>query len=123
MALPKRKGDRGSSPPPNDQPDWHAHYDIENPSDVDAYVLRYPFLAGLLDDAPARIAQHFGPYSGLSLEAPVDPEDGTQHLYLYVRTTAPFEDVLARRDRLDDEWWLDAMLAARTRMTIDVEFA
>lgn len=122
MALPKRKSDKGSSPP-DDQSDWRSYYEIENPADIDAYVRRYPFLVALLHDAPARIARHFGPYSGLCLEAPVDPEDGTQHLYLLVRTPAPFEDVLARRDRLDDEWWLDAMLDARARMTVDVEFA
>jgi hypothetical protein len=126
MALPRRRTsqpdqDRQAGAP-GPAPDWHALYEIENPAQVDAYVRRYPFLVPLLTDAPDHIARHFGPHRGLVLEAAVFHDDGTQHLYLLVRTTDALEDAVTRRDRLDEQWWLDAMLDARARMTIDVEF-
>ena|SRR5687768_15107709 len=126
MALPRRRTqqrdeDRQASAPGGDA-DWHALYEIENPAEVDAYVAAHPFLVPLLSNAPERIRRYFGPHRGLALEAPVFADDGTQHLYLLVRTADPLKDVMASRDRLDEHWWLDAMIEARARMTIDVEF-
>jgi hypothetical protein len=122
MALPRRRADHKQDARSGDQPDWHASYEIENAADVDAYVDRHRFLRPLLLEAPARIAESFGPHDGLALEAPIDPEDSSRHLYLRIRTAAPFESVQRARDRLDDEWWIGAMREARGRMTVDVEY-
>ena len=126
MALPHRRTPSHSQEPqasrPGSEPDWHAYYQIENPADVDAYVRRHPYLEPLLSRAPDQIARHFGAHRGLVLDAPVFPDDGTQHLYLLVLTADPFDEVVVRRDRLDKQWWLDAMVKAQARMTVDVEF-
>jgi hypothetical protein len=126
MALPRRRTPQQDEGRPAGAPgadvDWHALYEIENPAEVDAYVRRYPFLVPILIKAPDHIARHFGAHCGLVLEAPIFPDDGTQHLYLLVRTADPFDEVVAHRDQLDEQWWLDAMVEARSCMTIDVEF-
>ncbi len=104
--------------------DWRSPYDIEDRSAVEAFIDRHPFLTSLLERAPAAIQARFGPHAGLRLEVLADPDaEGAEHLYLFIRTGDDFEDVLRRRGRLDDEWWLDAMLDARGHMTLDVEFA
>lgn len=122
MALPNRRDDSPAGGQHEPAPDWRAAYEIESPAEVDAYVTRHPFLVPLLAEAPLRIAEHFGTHHGLVLEAPVDPEDGSQLLCLYIRAMGNARHVAERRDRLDDRWWLDALVAARTRLIVDVEF-
>jgi hypothetical protein len=99
MALPQRHSD-----------DWHAHYDIENPTEVDAYVRRYPSLVLLLERAPEEIAAAFEEDVRLVLRHELDPEDAPPSAYLSVDilTARDDGDALVRFDRFDD-WWLDAM--------------
>ncbi len=101
--------------------DWRARYELINVDEVEAYVRRHPFLVPLLVEAPDRITALFGPHRGLVLEAPVFPDDGTQHLYLNVRTSDAIDVAMERRERLEEGWWLDAMRQARARMTVDLE--
>jgi hypothetical protein len=119
MALPNRDVGAGRSASAADA--WQAPYEFENRDMVLAYVARHPFLVPLLERAPAAIARHFGDHDDLLLEVVADPDsDGAEHLYLYVLTRGGVEEVLRRRARLDDGWWIDAMLDARGRMTVDV---
>jgi len=126
MSLPMQGQHR---PRPNEagvgsQPDWHTFYSVAGDGMVDSFVARYPSLRPLLAHAPAAIDRYFGPHAGLRLEVFADPDaEGAEHLYLFVRTDAPFEEAYERQRRLDEEWWLDAMLEARGMMTVGIELA
>jgi hypothetical protein len=125
MAPPRRRRLDGkqvrSAGAPRGEPDWRASYELVDPDEVEKYVRRHPFLVPLLIEAPDRITDLFGPHSGLVLEAPVFSDDGTQHLYLTVRTSNGVDVARTRRERLEEGWWLDAMRQARARMTVDIE--
>ncbi len=121
MALPQHRADTSSSGPEAGV-DWRMLYDIESPEAVESYVGRNSFLVPLLRRAPAAIGLHFGNHEGLRLEVSVDPDEGDEHLYLYVIAEGDYEEMLERRERLDNDWWIDAMRDARAQMTVDVEF-
>lgn len=122
MALPQRRPDSGVAGP-EAVVDWRSLYQIEDLEAVDADVARNGFLGRLLSRAPAAIAEHFGDHEGLRLDLVTFPDEGDQHLYLYVRAKGDYDGVLRRRERLDDNWWIDAMLDAHGTMTVDLEFA
>jgi hypothetical protein len=111
MALPKHRADHSRGEPLGGDIDWRTRYDIENLTDVDAYVDRFPSLAPILAQAPRQIATAFGEDIRLILRSEVDPEDETAIPYLVVDILMrqDVEDVLARLYRFEDIWWLDAM--------------
>lgn len=122
MAVPKHRADEERSPS-GVTADWRSAYRIENAGVTEAFVERHPFLVPLLRHAPSAIERHFGEHGGLRLETVTDlGEEAFEHLYLYVRTDRAVDDAIERQRRLEEDWWLDAMLDARGEMTIGVEF-
>lgn len=123
MALPQRHTS-------STQQDWRALYRIENPADVDAYVAKYPIVASILTEAPARIAATFEEHPRLVLSCEFDPEgfspieDATDaengphsgedeaigdYLVVDIMTKRDADDAFARLNRFDESWWLNVI--------------
>ena len=122
MALPKRRRDQKQIRSTDGQPDWHTFYDVENPAEVDKFVAQNDFLSGLLRAAPAEIGSRFGPATSLRLEFVVDPEDDppSGYLSLGIRTVLDDDHAYEQLDRLDEEWWIDAIRDSQGLLTIDI---
>lgn len=86
-----------------------------------AYLERHPHLVPLLVDVAAAIGQFFPPEDRPYLQVIDDPDTQTVQLYAIVRTSLPPDEADERLDRLDEEWWLDAVERAHGDLTIDVE--
>ena len=110
MALPRRR----TPPPDSDRPasvpgsesDWHALYEIENPAEVDAYVVAHPNVLPVLVRAPVEITRQFGEDVALILRCVVDPDDDppSDYLSLGIQTRLDDDQAYARRDQLDQAW-------------------
>ena len=126
VALPRRlssQPDRDrQAGAPGPAPDWHALYEIENPAEVDAYVAEHPGIASMLERASTEITARFGANTTLLLEHVVDPDDDppSEFLALDIRTSLGDEEAYERRNRLDEEWWFDAIREAPGVLTIDL---
>ena len=78
-----------------------------------------------MEEARTRTRAIFGEDADLVLEvqADRDSEEPDEHLYVMLRTGLPSAEATKRLDKLDEDWWLDAVPQARGRMTIALEFA
>lgn len=99
-----------------------ARYEIRPLFLVRSFINVHPFLVPLLHEAPAVIERYFGLGVPLSLEI-FQPVDDPAHaeLFLLIRWAGSPEDAHRRMDALDQDWWLDAAVAARGVMNIDLE--
>ncbi len=97
-------------------------YQFKNPAEVKGFLGQHPYLTDTLLDAVAQIPTYYGENAQLALEVVQDFDDGERLLFAFVRTALPVPEVLARRDRFDDEWWLDASLQTQGQLIFDVEF-
>ena len=76
------------------------------------------FLIPLLFEAYGEVFTTFDKDTDLSLK--VKAEDGTEKLYLLIRTSdLQAYDLL---DELDENWWIDAIPRANHKMNIDLEY-
>lgn len=86
------------------------------------FLERYPFLIPLLLEARDKVQEYF-PGSPTVLETVSDPEaSGDDQLVLFIVTDSDPEQVLDSLDRLDENWWLDALDRAQGKLGISVEF-
>jgi len=78
----------------------------------------------VLEEAIPHIRAAFGEVDELRLELTRDPEtvDEESCLFILIRTPLAWRQALARLDRLDDAWWLEASRATDGRLCIDVDF-
>ena len=98
-------------------------YVFRRPEEVIEFLEDHPFLVALLFDAHPQIVKHFGPRPDAVLEVVADPEAmADRELFVLVRTDLPPDDALCRLERLDMDWWLDAMDRAHASLCIDLEF-
>jgi hypothetical protein len=107
MALPKRRPDHIRP-----DPEWHMLYEIENPADVDAYVLRFPSLIPILAQAPRHLAASFKDDLRLTLRSEIDPEEealAAPYLVVDILMSHETDDALDRLYDFEETWWLDAM--------------
>ncbi len=66
----------------------------------------------------------FGSHPEVALEVIIDSEAvDDRELFAFIRTSLPSDEVLTKLDRLDHEWWLDAMDRAKGKLCIHVEFS
>lgn len=102
-------------------PAWRDLYRIIAPAEVERMVHSNPFLEQILRAAPGEIAARFGESTAIELGVFADPDDdGDAQLVLTVRSDLDPETALARLHRVEDEWWLGAMVVANLLLTIDV---
>ena len=126
MALPGRRtpghDEERQAGASGAESDWHAFYEIENPTEVDAYVAEHPIVAAILSEAPSHVAAAFGEASSLVLRHEIDPDDkpASDYLIVDIMTTSDADDAHERLTRFDDAWWIDDALprVARAGATI-----
>ncbi len=97
-------------------------YQFRNHNNVTGFLREFSFLAGLLVETHAMIRQHFGTASEIDLEVVEDPETEERQLFALIKTFLPPEEAIEALDRLDREWWLDALPGAHGKLSIDVEY-
>jgi hypothetical protein len=126
MALPQRRtprtGPAGAVEAHAGGTDWHTLFQIQNPADVDRFVAEHPGLVPILRRASAEIIARFGSDVELRLEHTVDPEDEppSEILELDIRSGLDHDEAYARRNRLDNEWWFDAIREVAGLLIIDL---
>jgi hypothetical protein len=114
MALPQRREAQPSQ-------DWHRHYQIENPDEVEAYVAEHPSVAAILDEAPNEIRAVFGDAGTPRLRMNWDPEDGDCWLFIRIPVDDEGPSALPLIEALEHRWWLDRMTTTDATIGFDVE--
>jgi hypothetical protein len=98
-------------------------YQFKDYAVVRAFLNSNAFLILLLREAHNKIKSHFGFDTEIGLEVFTDPEsDDGQKLFALIFTALPVDEALERLERLDQEWWLDAITRAKERLNLDVEY-
>jgi hypothetical protein len=72
-----------------------------------AYILQRPKLAMFLVTEAYNNIRRFFKNEKLKLTLNEDIETGEKILFLYILTSLPVDEALAKLNQLDDEWWLD----------------
>ena len=113
MALPRRR---------ENQPvqGWRAHYQIENPDEVEAYVAEHPSVTAILDEAPNEIRAVFGDVETPRLRMNWDPEVGDCWLFIGIPWADVGPTVLPLIDKFDERWSLNPTTAHDTTVVVDV---
>lgn len=89
---------------------------------VGSFLRENSFLLPFLIETHGKIQEHFGPHVDVTLEVFTDPEaEDSQQLFALIHTGLPLEDEEDILENLYDEWWLDALPAARGKLVISVE--
>ncbi len=98
-------------------------YALRRPEEVSSFLQSNSFLIPLLFEARIHIERHFGWYAPAFLEVVSDPEaPDDRELYALIGTELPPGQALAKLERLDEQWWLDALPRAKGKLCIDLEF-
>jgi hypothetical protein len=98
-------------------------YQWRNPMRIGQFLRKETYLLPILVDLPVAIASSFGggvplAISVVSYGAPfIDDE-----IDVAVRTRRDVDDARLRMDAFDEAWWLDAMMCARGKMSVSLEF-
>ncbi len=92
--------------------------------EVKVFLDANPFLIPILLQAHPVIRRCFSSTTQAVLEVVHDPEGGAANdeLFVFIQTAEEAEEALAKLDRLDREWWIDASEQVQCRMTISVEY-
>lgn len=97
-------------------------YVFRKPTETLQFLEVYPFLIPLLREAYTNIRKHF-PTSAAFLEVVADPEAfEEEQLVIFIATDSAPDQATECLDRLDDEWWLDALEYAQGKLCITLEF-
>lgn len=98
-------------------------YVFKDHREVKEYIEINPFLIPLLFEAYGKIKLYFESYPQVFLEVVTDPEVPDDiKLVAFIRTCMEPKEALDRLDRLDREWWLQAMERAQGKLCIHLEF-
>jgi len=95
--------------------DWLASlYQFRDYARVEEFLRANPSLTGLLLEAHKKIRDYFGTGTPIALEVFTDYEGESESgeegpLFALILTDLPWEEASNRLDRLDEEWWIDAM--------------
>ncbi len=89
---------------------------------VKSFLEEHPFLIPLLQEAHIQIKRYF-PNSDVVLEVVTDPEiPDEKQLVAFIVVEQTAEEASQALDRLDEEWWLDALDRAQDMFHITLEF-
>ncbi len=98
-------------------------YDLRDRPQVMAFVACNLFLVPLLQQIPEQVEKHFGGPARLSLEVVVDQEEkNDKELVAFVCTGLSPDEAFARLRAFDRGWWLGALVDARGKLLVHVEF-
>jgi len=99
------------------------YYLFRNRHEVLQFLQKHSFLLPLLVEAYGKIAEYFETFSSVVLEVITEPEaENDRELFAFIRTGRPVDEALARLERFDEEWWLEASDRAQGKLCIHVEF-
>lgn len=112
-----------SSPPGLDLEPVERLYLFRGRSEIEKFLINYPFLVSFLQEAYGQIKTYFGESAQLILEVITDPEiAGAQELTIFIRTNLSSDEALQKLEQLDEGWWLDTAIDIREKLCIDIEF-
>lgn len=98
-------------------------YEIENPSEIAAFLSRNKSLIDLLEEIPVRVREFFGEKQKLIMRFFLDPEDASAHC-LHVRVPTRLETKTAREllERFDEEWWNENEVIGDFKIFVNLDF-
>lgn len=99
-------------------------YELVDLASVREFLGANGYLIDLLLDAKHEIDSRFGSDARLLLvaEADLEADDEERELVLLIETPLDRRKARELRESLDKEWWLEALRAARHRLTIDHQY-
>jgi hypothetical protein len=110
------------APHTSDESALDTLYMLREPPAVHTFLQEYPFLVPFLVEAHANI-QPFFPSSPVTLEVVNDPEDaGSSQLVALISTSDDPRNVFEKLQKLDSQWWLNAMDRAQGKFHVNVAF-
>lgn len=95
---------------------------LREPDDVLCYLSDNPFLVPLVLEARDKAHEYFSERPPLVLHLAEYPDDGSRELFLLIQTAQPPAAALAKLDRFDQEWWLDALERAEGKLNVKLEY-
>ena len=98
-------------------------YEFRNSPAVKEFIRKNEYLTELLLEARQRIREYFGPDVSAALDVIREPgaKNGGR-LFVLILTTLRPKEAVSRLEELDQGWWLDVILAARGKLTIDIDY-
>ena len=92
--------------------------------DVEGLTDEIPQLVPLLLEVRAQVVRFFGPDVPVVLELVQNPEaaDALPELFAYIQTRLPVPEAKARLEKLDEQWWLDALARGDGRLNVALEY-
>lgn len=98
-------------------------YDLRDRPQVMTFVACNLSLVPLLQQIPEQVKKHFGGLARLSLEVVVDQEEkNDKELVAFICTGLSPDEAFARLRAFDRDWWLGALVDARGKLLVHVEF-
>jgi hypothetical protein len=95
---------------------------VHNPEQVAAFILLYPWLAPMIQEARIQILSVFGAASRIVLDVFHEPETGSAEcLSLLISTALKADCAQELLDKLDEKWWVDAVARSRNKLSISLE--
>ena len=105
--------------------DIEQHYTLIDRDGVLDFLGAHSYLMPMLVDAHERVTAEF-PGSRLFLRVATDPDnmgpDNTDGLVASIATNLEPLEAIGRLDRIDDDWWLEAMPSTQGKLILDLEF-
>ena len=96
-------------------------YSFRKPREVKRFLDTYKFLVPLLLEAYFEIGKYF-PNPRVFLEIDTDPEETSdQQLVAFITTNCSPNETLGKLKQFDEDWWLDALDRAQTKLCINVD--
>lgn len=88
-----------------------------NPDEIDRFLFDNSFLQDILLEAPGYIYRIFGRVA-LHLEYFCDPSDGTEELFVLIKSPFSIRESIMREGQLFEEWFYDKIDSARGKLDI-----
>jgi hypothetical protein len=97
-------------------------YDFRPKEKVRSFLIKYPFLIKILDDAFIEIRKAF-PNDPLHLEFYRDPENFRfTQLFIVIMSDGEPVETLQKLSQLEDDWWMDNINRAKNKLSITVSY-
>jgi hypothetical protein len=96
-------------------------YDIENMTLIRSFLLDNDFLIETLFGARNQIDLIFGPEINLVLEMDVDPEEGSEELFIVIKTSLSTKLARNLLNKLVNNWFVDIMDKVNNKLNITEE--
>ena len=85
----------------------------------------HPYLEKLLLETHGKIREYFGPGTPVALEVFTDYESSGEDqgpLFAIIQTNLTYCEASGLLDRLDEEWWLDALPRGEGNLIVSMDF-